>query len=141
MQSPSSLTTLHHPRRFPVSPPMVLAVLLALAPTVWASPPQGPLEAPPSFEPQTRAERDGWQAVTSERLDALRGGDNSQSNVLIDGRVDNNTADHVVSGDNVVANGAFGHAAGINTVVQNSGSNVLIQAGTAVSVQFADPTP
>lgn len=75
------------------------------------------------------------------RLDELRGGDGSESNVLIDGLVDGNNADNINSGDNQLGGGAFGQAAGINTVIQNTGSNVLIQSGTAVSVQFTSPTP
>lgn len=56
-----------------------------------------------------------------------------------DGSVGGNTATGVIAGDNKVDGGAFANAAGINTVIQNSGANVLIQNGTAVNVQFVDP--
>ena len=51
------------------------------------------------------------------------------------------TATDVTSGLNSIDGGAFSHAAGITTVIQNSGSNVLVQNGTAVNLQFTGPTP
>ncbi|HZX79598.1 MAG TPA: hypothetical protein VFE72_01420 [Lysobacter sp.] len=81
--------------------------------------------------------------LAGESLDALRGGDNvhTVTNISdVDGRVDGNTATNVVSGANLVDGGAFGNAAGLSTVIQNSGNNVLIQNSTVVSIQFA-PTP
>lgn len=79
------------------------------------------------------------QAIGINELDELRGGDDVDNTVNIDGRVDNNTADRIVSGSNVIQDGAFANANGISTVIQNSGSNVLIQNGMVVTVQFADP--
>lgn len=82
------------------------------------------------------------QALDTSALDAMRGGetviDVSANN---NGEVNGNTADGIVSGSNIITGGAFTDVAGINTVIQNSGSNVLIQNGTAVNVQFAAPTP
>lgn len=76
-------------------------------------------------------------AVAEEALSTLRGGD-SQVTVEVDnqGTVDGNTASHVVAGDNRIDGGAFANAAGLTTVIQNSGSNVLIQNGAAVNVRF-----
>lgn len=80
--------------------------------------------------------------VASAELDALRGGDMLvETTVLDQGEVDGNSADNVVSGLNSIDRGAFSNATGITTVIQNSGSNVLIQSGTAVNLQFVDPTP
>ncbi|HVI58316.1 MAG TPA: hypothetical protein VM619_05510 [Luteimonas sp.] len=80
--------------------------------------------------------------VDSAALDALRGGDVLvETSVLDQGEVDGNSADNVVSGLNSIDGGAFSNATGITTVIQNSGSNVLIQSGTAVNLQFVDPTP
>ncbi|TCZ82017.1 hypothetical protein [Lysobacter sp. N42] len=83
--------------------------------------------------------------VAADRLDAMRGGDGNTDTTInradLRGNVDGNTATNVVSGDNRVADGAFGNAAGISTVIQNSGSNVLIQNSTIVNVRFVDPTP
>lgn len=78
-------------------------------------------------------------AIGIDALDELRGGADVDNTVLIDGRVNNNTADRIVSGSNVIQDGAFANANGISTVIQNSGSNVLIQNGMVVTVQFADP--
>ena len=79
------------------------------------------------------------RAVAVDRLSALRGGDGSQTENLIDvdGSVDDNTAHHITSGTNSIADGAFSNASGINTVIQNSGSNVLIQNAMIVTVDFA----
>lgn len=82
------------------------------------------------------------QPLEADALDALRGG---ESVVVVrvgnDGEVDGNHAENVTSGLNAIDGGAFANASGITTVIQNSGSNVLIQNGTAVNVQFVDPTP
>ena len=79
------------------------------------------------------------QAIGTNQLDALRGGDDVDNTVNIDGRVNDNTATNIVSGSNLIQDGAFANASGINTVIQNSGSNVLIQNGMVVTVQFTDP--
>ena len=81
--------------------------------------------------------------VDAAALERLRGGESTVDNdVLIDGAVEGNTADHIVSGTNAISDGAFTNANGINTVIQNSGSNVLIQNGMVVNVQFvAPPSP
>lgn len=78
-------------------------------------------------------------AIGADALEELRGGDEVDNTVTIDGRVDNNTADRIVSGSNTIQDGAFANANGISTVIQNSGSNVLIQNGMVVTVQFTDP--
>jgi len=78
-------------------------------------------------------------ALDIDALDALRGGDSVENRVDIHGEVTGNTAEHVTSGDNVVRGEAFGNAAGINTLIQNTGSNVLVQNGMTVNVQFAPP--
>lgn len=81
-------------------------------------------------------------AVDTEQLLALRGGDDTQSQtILVDGTVGDNSAENIVSGHNVVSDGSFGNAAGIATVIQNSGSNVLIQNAMNVNVDFVDPGP
>jgi hypothetical protein len=84
-------------------------------------------------------------AVAERRLAAMRGGDGNVSNVGnradLRGNVDGNSATNVIGGGNLVSDGSFGNAAGISTVIQNSGSNVLIQNSTIVNVQFVDPTP
>lgn len=83
-------------------------------------------------------------AVPTDRLDGMRGGDGNTSTTSnradLRGTVDGNSATNVIAGGNLVADGSFGNAAGISTVIQNSGSNVLIQNSTIVNVQFV-PTP
>ena len=79
-------------------------------------------------------------ALATDALAGLRGGD-GQVTVEVDnqGAVEGNTASQVVAGDNRIDGGAFANAAGLNTVIQNSGSNVLIQNGTSVNVRFGGP--
>lgn len=81
------------------------------------------------------------QAIDAAALDQLRGGDDVDNTVILDGSVTDNTADRIVSGSNLIQDGAFANANGINTVIQNSGSNVLIQNGMVVTVQFTAPGP
>jgi hypothetical protein len=82
------------------------------------------------------------QPLGDGALDALRGGESLVvTETRNDGEVNGNHADNVTSGLNAIDGGAFANASGITTVIQNSGSNVLIQNGTAVNVQFADPMP
>jgi len=40
------------------------------------------------------------------------------------------------SGSNVVSGSAFGSSAGLPTVIQNSGNNVLIQNATIVNIRM-----
>lgn len=98
------------------------------------------LGAPPADAPQSAS---GFGApVDGADLEAMRGGEATvDASVLDQGTVDGNTATNVTSGLNSIDGGAFSHAAGITTVIQNSGSNVLVQNGTAVNLQFTGPTP
>lgn len=71
------------------------------------------------------------------RLQDMRGGEEErQSLIVVDGKVDNNTADHVISGGNTITDTAFDSANGINTIIQNTGTNVLIQNAMIVNVNF-----
>jgi hypothetical protein len=82
------------------------------------------------------------RTVDPERLADLRGGDASTENLVdVDGSVEGNTANRIVSGSNAISDGAFGNASGINTVIQNTGTNVLIQNAMIVTVDFVDPMP
>lgn len=114
--------------------------------------------APVTMAPATGAERPigadaGGQALpqppgatalgtplSRESLHSMRGGDSTTTNdVDLRGGVDGNSATNVVSGTNIIQDGSFANSSGISTVIQNSGSNVLIQNGTIVNVQFVDP--
>ncbi|HEY5851887.1 MAG TPA: hypothetical protein VIT62_14120 [Lysobacter sp.] len=82
------------------------------------------------------------QSIELETLADMRGGaDIVENDVLLEGRVEDNTANRVVTGNNALTGGSFVNSNGINTVIQNTGANVLIQNGMIVNVQFADPTP
>lgn len=72
-----------------------------------------------------------------EQLARLRGGtDTPWSDMRLNGTVGNNTATNVVTGSNIISEGAFSNASGLPMVIQNSGANVLIQNATIVNVQF-----
>lgn len=124
-------------RARPSALPALVACLSLLAgtPAIAGDPPQQP-PAGVTTTPALGA------PLADNALEALRGGDDTDdvaAIVSIDGTVEGNSASHVISGDNSVQGGAFGNAAGINTLIQNTGSNVLIQNGMSVNVQFADP--
>lgn len=108
---------------------MILTLALAL-PSMAAA---GDVPAPPQEAPVFGV------PLAADALETLRGGDQVESKVDLHGTVEGNSAEDIVSGDNRVQGGAFGNAAGINTLIQNTGSNVLIQNGMTVNVQFADP--
>jgi hypothetical protein len=99
-------------------------------------------EAQPATSASASGNPDIGIAIDAAALERLRGGESTVDNdVLLDGTVENTNADHIVSGANAISDGAFTNANGINTVIQNSGSNVLIQNGMVVNVQFVAPTP
>lgn len=103
-----------------------------------------PLAFAPAADPvQTPVQDQAMgQSINLETLADMRGGaDIVENDVLLDGRVEDNAANRVVTGNNALAGGSFANSNGINTVIQNTGANVLIQNGMVVNVQFADPSP
>jgi hypothetical protein len=75
--------------------------------------------------------------VQNLHLDASRGGfEVVQNDLQLQGMVSQNSASHIRSGNNSIADGAFANSSGLPVVIQNSGSNVLIQNSTIVNVQF-----
>lgn len=114
--------------------------------TVPVAPPAPAIELD---QPVAAAEKTDLEAVTADAmgsplsatsLQSMRGGDSTTTNdVDMRGGVDGNSASNVVSGTNIIQDGSFANSSGISTVIQNSGSNVLIQNGTIVNVQFVDP--
>ncbi len=96
-----------------------------------------PVAAPvsvPAFVPSL------GHAVGADRLDGFRGGSQdlyqTVNEARLSGTVSDNAAINVATGSNIVRDGSFANAAGIPTVIQNSGANVLIQNATIVNVQF-----
>ena len=80
----------------------------------------------------------GWaEPLDAERLDTLRGGfDLVHNDLQLQGTVSANSASNIVTGYNSIAAGSFSNAHGIPMVVQNSGSNVLIQNATIINLQL-----
>ena len=75
--------------------------------------------------------------LASAQLEGYRGGfDVVKNDMQLSGAVTNNSAVDVLSGSNFIANGSFANASGMPMVVQNSGSNVLIQNATIINVQM-----
>lgn len=75
--------------------------------------------------------------VASSQLDDNRGGfDLVKNDMKLSGTVADNTAVNVMTGSNYIADGAFTNASGFPTVIQNTGSNVLIQNATIINLQY-----
>lgn len=81
------------------------------------------------------------QPLDPGTLSALRGGYDAENSIDVDGTVDGNTANGVIAGANTISDGAFANANGLSTVIQNSGSNVLIQNAMIVKVDFGGSGP
>ena len=75
--------------------------------------------------------------ITSSQLSDLRGGFDAVNNDMqLSGVVTNNSAVDVITGSNYITNGSFANSSGFPMVVQNSGSNVLIQNATIINLQY-----
>jgi hypothetical protein len=75
--------------------------------------------------------------IASNQLSDLRGGfDLVKNDMQLSGVVTNNSAVDVLTGNNYIANGSFANSSGFPMVVQNSGSNVLIQNATIINLQY-----
>ena len=119
-----------------------ISVAIMISAATMAAVPGGIARAQqPQPDPTTRPAQGAiGSPIALGALDALRGGASTVENdILVDGNVQDNTADHVVTGHNTVDAGSFSNASGISTVIQNTGANVLIQNATIVNVQFAPP--
>lgn len=87
--------------------------------------------------PARSAWLDGWgRSVDSKTLAMSSGGNEVSETIILNGTVANNTVDHVMTGSNMIGNGAFNGAAGVPMVIQNTGNGVLIQNATILNVQF-----
>jgi hypothetical protein len=80
----------------------------------------------------------GWGApVAGDQLGDYRGGfDAVQNDMQLNGSVANNVTSNVASGHNIITEGSFTNANGFPMVIQNSGSNVLIQNATIINLQY-----
>ena len=107
---------------------------------VRAVPPVSPQGAPVSpLQVAMHTDRtlaDLGPSVAPATLAALSGGSNVSENISITGNVSNTSTENVSTGMNWIGGGAFGNAAGLPMVIQNSGNSVLIQNATVVNVQL-----
>lgn len=78
------------------------------------------------------------EAVMLEELENERGRGGFDLTTINDqyvqGILTGNSAHHNVTGGNIIDYGAFANSAGMFSVIQNSGNNVLIQDSTIVNV-------
>ncbi|MDD5330837.1 MAG: hypothetical protein PHX38_12615 [Sulfuricella sp.] len=74
-------------------------------------------------------------AIPDELLAANRGGQTLEINTNnLDATLTDNQAISNITGSNLVSSGAFSSANGMNTVIQNSGNNVIIQNATILNL-------
>jgi len=93
----------------------------------------GPIDAAPDAPARSAFA----QPVDPDTLSTLRGGrDVTHNDMRLDGITAGNVADHVATGSNTIAGGAFSGMSGLPLVVQNSGANVLIQNAVIVNVKM-----
>ncbi|MEY3447404.1 MAG: hypothetical protein RIR45_2159 [Pseudomonadota bacterium] len=97
---------------------------------------QAGTKAVPIAQPDVAA--NGFGKPISERsLNGYRGGFEVVNNDMqLSGTVANNVTMDTVSGSNTISDGAFANLNGLPMVIQNSGSNVLIQNATIINVQM-----
>jgi hypothetical protein len=117
----------------------LMAALAALPLAVQAADPDK-LPVNPGFlyDVKVAPAESAWgEAVTAERLGRASGKDDTvHTEAVLGGTVGNNTAVNTVSGNNVIDSGSFANAQGIPMVIQNSGSNVLIQSATVINLRL-----
>ena len=92
--------------------------------------------AAPAAAPAKPSPFGAGAAVDATRLTDSRGGASTTTLVDIGGVVKDAMATNVATGNNAIRDGSFANAVGFNTVIQNSGANVLIQNSMTVNVQF-----
>jgi hypothetical protein len=91
---------------------------------------------PPAIEPPPPS---FGQPTPIGQLHDMTGGSDTTNNIneqTLNGTMSDTEAKDTVSGSNVVSGSAFGSSAGLPTVIQNSGNNVLIQNATIVNVRM-----
>ncbi len=84
----------------------------------------------------TRPNPFGSKPMAAAALATRRGGDRVFNDAQLKGVVADNQASNLTTGMNVIGDGAFNGSAGLSTVIQNSGNNVLIQNATIVNLQL-----
>lgn len=74
--------------------------------------------------------------VSTEDLEENRGAFSPVNTSYLMATSSNNSVTNSVTGDNVIADGAFNNSSGLVNIIQNSGNNVLIQSSTIVNVEM-----
>lgn len=101
-----------------------------------ATAPADAVSASPQQEPARPVASLGTP-LKQEQLAASRGGtDTMTAQATLNATVTNNTAVNIVSGNNTIDGGAFANMSGLPMVIQNSGTNVLIQNATVINLQL-----
>ena len=109
---------------------------MALASVAFACASGAAFATPPANDPPPAS---FGQATSVERLQTMTGGSSTTNNInqqTLNAMMNDTEAKNTVSGGNLVSGSAFGNAAGLPTVIQNSGNNVLIQNSTIVNVRM-----
>jgi hypothetical protein len=101
-----------------------------------ATPPPVEAVAPPAATPAAGPNPLGIKPLDNRSLAGKRGGTVTLNDMKLKGVVADNSATNVVTGGNVISEGALAGASGMPTVIQNSGNNVLIQNATIINVQM-----
>jgi hypothetical protein len=88
--------------------------------------------------PSAKGPASAWgDAAASDRLERTTGKDDTiHTESVLGGTVGNNTAVNTVSGNNIIDSGSFANSQGLPVVIQNSGSNVLIQSATTINLRL-----
>ena len=121
----------------------MLAALVALPLGVQAAEPDK-LPVKVSFlsevnvAPEAKGSTSAWgDAAANDRLERTTGKDDTiHTESVLGGTVGNNTAVNTVSGNNIIDSGSFANSQGLPVVIQNSGSNVLIQSATTINLRL-----
>lgn len=114
-------------------PGFMIVVATGLA--LWVGAPSGRAAPPPGNGASVAGELGA--ALPNTTLAAHRGGHAVELNLAnLHAKVSQNKALDNVTGDNFVGQSAFSNAAGFDTVVQNSGNNVIIQNSTIVNLKM-----
>ena len=95
-----------------------------------------PSVAPPRAPASVRETAFDVKPVGVAVLAAKRGGDRVTNDAQLKGAVSDNHASNLVTGMNVIGEGALTGSSGLSTVIQNSGNNVLIQSSTIVNLRL-----
>ena len=97
-----------------------------------------PSNAEGLLTPQAAKEAQDFGAPVplTQLADARGGSFQSYNQMTLNGTTSGNTAEHVMTGSNVIDAGAFDQMSGIPVVIQNSGANVLIQNALIVNLEM-----